>query len=125
MDVDGLIRYCQSLDEDFQFEPFKRIGDVCLFLSSVFPDYIDAQHRYPHSHQVRPRTRSRLVSSREDYEKHGRAFYRLAAQHARARLEGLEDVLVALSENFILAEKPLAFLANRYLGFARDRLFEM
>ena len=67
--------------------------------------------------------RSRIVKSREDYEAHGRAFYRLAAEHERARIEGLQEVLATLSENFILASKPLAFLANRYLGFSRHRLF--
>lgn len=125
LDVEGLMRYCQSLDEEFHFEPYKRIGDVCLFLSGMFPDYIDAQHRYPMSRQVRPSARSRVINSREDYEEHGRAFYRLASEQERARTEGLDDVLATLSEHFILAEKPLAFLANRYLGFARHRLFDV
>jgi hypothetical protein len=119
------MRYCQTLDQEFHFEPHKRIGDVCLFLAGMFPQYIDSQHRYPLSRQLRPRTRSRIVRSREDYEAHGRAFYKLAAEHERARLEGLEDVLTTLSDNFVLAEKPLAFLANRYLGFARHRLFDV
>ena len=37
----------------------------------------------------------------------------------------LEDVLATLSENFLLAEKPLAFVANRYLRFTRHGLFDM
>jgi hypothetical protein len=69
--------------------------------------------------------KGRLCRSREDYEAHGRAFYRLAAEHETARAEGLDDVLATLSENFILAEKPLAFLANRTLQFAKRRLFEL
>lgn len=125
MDVEGLMRYSQSLDEHFHFEPYKRIGDVCLFLTGVFPEHLDAEHRYPMSGQLRPRSRGRVVRSREDYETHGRAFYRLAAEHERAKTEGLDHVLVLLSENFILAEKPLAFLANRYLGFSRNRLFDV
>lgn len=123
LDVEGLMRQCQLLDRAFHFEPYKRIGDVCLFLSGMFPEYIDAQHRYPASRELRPKARSRVVKSREDYENHGQAFYRLAAEHERARLEGLDTVLTSLSENFILAEKPIAFLANRYLGFKRQRLF--
>jgi hypothetical protein len=125
LDVEGLMRYCHSLDEAFLFEPYKRIGDACLFLCGVFPDHIDAQFRYPLSHQVRPRSRSHIIQSREDYEAQGRAFYRLAAEHERARIEGLDEVLATLSEYFILAEKPLAFLATRYLGFARHRLFDV
>jgi len=34
-------------------------------------------------------------------------------------------VLATLSENFILAEKPLGFVADRYLRFTRHRLFEL
>jgi hypothetical protein len=67
--------------------------------------------------------KGRIVQSVEDYEAHGRAFYKLAAAHERAGMEGLAEVLETLSQSFILAEKPLAFLANRYLGFARQRLF--
>jgi hypothetical protein len=61
----------------------------------------------------------------EDYEAHGRAFYRLAAEHEKAKVKELDDVPAALSENFILAEKPLAFLAGRYLRFTKHRLFEL
>ena len=61
----------------------------------------------------------------EDYESYGRAFYQMAAEHELARREGLEEVLTTLSENFILAEKPLAFVTSRYLGFARQSLFGM
>jgi len=125
LDAEGLMRCCQALDEEFRFETYKRIADVCLFLVGVFPEYIDAQYRYPLSRQVRPRTRGQVLRRLEDYEAHGRAFYRLAAEHERAEREGLDGVLTTLSENFILAEKPLSFLANRYLGFARRRLFDL
>jgi len=125
LDVEGLMRYCQAVDEPFRFGPYKRIADACLFLAGMFPEYIDAQHRYPLSRRVRPRMRGRTLTSLEDYEAHGRAFYQLAAEHERARMERLDDVLSTLSDNFILAEKPLDFLANRYLRFARHRLFEL
>jgi hypothetical protein len=124
-DVEGLTRYCQALDEEYRFDCYRRIGDVCLFLSGMFPEHIDSQYRYPLTGQLRPRMRSRIVTSREDYEAHGRAFYRLAAEHERARGEGLDGVLSTISENFILAEKPLVFLAERYLPFTRHQLFEL
>jgi hypothetical protein len=50
---------------------------------------------------------------------------RLAAEHEQARVERLDNVLTTMSENFVLAEKPLAFLANRYLRFSRHSLFEL
>jgi hypothetical protein len=65
------------------------------------------------------------VASLEEYEAHGRAFYRLAAEHETARREGLDEVLAILSENFVLAEKPLTFVANRYLQFVRHKLFDV
>jgi len=125
LDVESLMRYSQALDEALRFEPYKRIGDVCLFLSGMFPSAIEARYRYPMSGEIRPRARSRTVVSREDYEAHGQAFYRLAAEHRAAEVEGLEEVLESLSENFLLAEKALSFVADRYLGLIRTKLFGM
>jgi hypothetical protein len=125
LDVEGLMRYSQAVDEPFRFEPYRRIGDVCLFLSGLFPSAIESKYRYPVSGQVRPRARSRTVASREDYEAHGRAFYRLAAEHEMAEAQGLDTVLEALSERFILAEKALSFVADRYLGLMKHQLFEV
>lgn len=125
LDVEGLIRYSQAVDEPFRFEPYRRIGDVCLFLSGMFPGAIETRYRYPLSGQVRPRARARTVANLEDYEAHGRAFYRLASEHEMAQVQGLETVLEELSERFILAEKALSFVANRYLGLMKHRLFEV
>lgn len=122
-DVEGLIRYAEAVDEAYRFEPYKRIGDVCLFLAGMFPEYIDAQYRYAVSHQIRPAMKGRLLQSREDYEQYGRAFYELAAEHERAEVGELDEVLATLSERFLLAEKPLAFVANRYLWSSRHQLF--
>lgn len=125
LDVDSLVRYSETVDETFRYDAHRRIGDVCLFLTGIFPDYIEAQHRYPHTRQVRLRARSQLLSRREDYEDYGRAFYRLAAEHERAEEEGLAEVLQSLSQKFLLAEKPLAFMAERYLKLSRNRLFDV
>jgi hypothetical protein len=125
LDVEGLMRYSQAVDEPFRFEPYRRIGDVCLFLSGLFPGAIETKYRYPVSGQVRPRARARAVASREDYEAHGRAFYRLASEHRMAEVQGLDEVLQRLSEQFILAEKALGFVSHRYLGLMKHQLFEV
>jgi hypothetical protein len=125
LDVESLVRFSQAVDEEIRFDSYRRIGEVCLFLTGMFPEYIEAQHRYPLSREARPGMKSRLCSSREDYERHGRAFYNLAAEHEKAEEAGLSDVLATVAEDFVLAEKPLAFLADRYLGFTRHRLFEL
>lgn len=123
LDVEGLIRYAEAVDEPLRFEPYKRIGDVCLFLAGMFPEYLENQYRYPLSRQVRPGARGKVLQSREDYERFGRAFYEMAAEHERAQVGGLDEVLTTLSEAFLVAEKPLAFLSNRYLWQTRHQLF--
>jgi hypothetical protein len=125
LNVESMMGYCEILDEPFRFEPYRRTADACLFLSGIFPEYIEAQYRYPLSGQLRPQARARICKSLEDYEAYGQAFYQLAAEHERAKVEGLEDVLATLSENFILAEKPLVFIVGRYLPFTKHSLFEM
>jgi hypothetical protein len=40
-------------------------------------------------------------------------------------VEGLDEVLETLSEDFILAEKALSFVADRYLGLIKTQLFGM
>jgi hypothetical protein len=124
LDVDSLVRYAQLLDEEVRFATYQRIGDACLFLTSIFPEYIEARRAYPQSKQPRPRLKGSLLHSLEDYEAYGRTFYHLAAKHKQARPNGLDRVLATLSEQFILAEKPLAFLAERYLSLRKHHLFE-
>lgn len=124
LDVDSLVRYAQILDEDVRFATYQRIGDACLFLTGIFPEYIGARQSYPQSNQPRPRLRGSLVHNLEDYEAYGRTFYRLAANHQQARRHGLDHVLATLSEQFILAAKPLSFLSERYLSMRKHRLFE-
>jgi hypothetical protein len=125
LDVDSLVRYAQVLDEAPRFEVYQRIADACLFLAGIFPEHIEARQRYPQSGKPRFRMRSSLLHSLEDYEAYGRTFYRLAAGHQQARLEGLDQVLAVLSEQFVLAEKPLSFLAERYLSLQKHRLFDL
>jgi hypothetical protein len=125
LDVEALMRYSQTVDEELRFEPYRRIGDVCLFLSGLFPGAIETQYRYPLSGKVRPRARARICASVEDYEAHGQVFYRLASEHEMAELQGLDTVLKALSERFILAEKALTFVADRYLRLVKHTLFDV
>jgi hypothetical protein len=117
LDVESLERFGAAADPAQRFEAYKRIADVCLFLTGMFPDYVNSR---PSS----VRARASRYRTREDYEAHGQAFYRLASEHDRAQAEGLAGVLATLSDQFVLAEKPLAFLADRYLRFNRYRLFD-
>ena len=120
---------------------FRRIGDIALFQSGIFPRSLGWAVR-PGRDRAVPRT---LAS----YEEHGRRFYRLAATRTRA-LAGQQDgetsvpgqgrpdlepavrrstnedpgrVLDALAEEFAAARKSLELLADRYLRWSTIRLF--
>jgi hypothetical protein len=123
LDVDSLIRYAEAVHDDQRFWAYRRIADACLFLTGVFPESIQLPRGNAENAQPRLRRRSSLLRSLEDHEAYGRAFYRLAAEHRVARAQGLDSVLTTLSESFVLAKKPLAFLAQRYLSLRKGRLF--
>jgi hypothetical protein len=125
LDVEGLVRYSQVVDEGLRFESYRRIGDVCLFLSGLFSSAIETQYRCPLSGTVRPHARARMCASLEDYEAYGQAFYGMAAEHQMAEGRELSRVLAALSESFILAEKALRFVGERYLRLTKRQLFEL
>jgi hypothetical protein len=125
LDVDSMVRYVQLLDEQARFGVYQRIGDACLFLTGIFPEYIETRQRYPQSGEPRLRIKSSVLHSLEDHEAYGKTFYRLAARHPLARQHALNQVLETLSEEFVLAEKPLTFLAERYLALRKHRLFEL
>ena len=119
MDVDSLIALCEQAGDHERFAFYKRIADVCLFTSGVFPGY----GRLPPGAQRRSSGRMRGRRTIEDYETEGRRFYRLAEEHPAARLMELTGVFALLRENFTSARKPLAFIASRYLHSKRHHLF--
>ncbi len=124
MDVDSLVKFAANADPEQRFGYYKRIADVCLFLSGVFPD--SAQRGYgrmvggaalPHMGSRRMR---RTI---EDYERDGRRFYALAEGHPVARALELSSVFGILKDNFTSARKPLNFVATRFLHASRRNLF--
>ena len=114
MDVDSLLRLCAEADEQQRLRFYKRIADVCLFVTGIFRDYAS-------SAGVVGAGRARRTL--EDYETEGRRFYGLAAEHPGARALGLSEVFDLLREHFTSARKPLAFIASQYLHSRRQRLF--
>ena len=119
LDIDSLIIFSQSVDEEARLSFFKRIGDICLFILGLFPEYVQATHRYPFSGELRPQVVGRVQRSLEDYEEEGRRFYQLAAQHPAARSVELSQVFNLLHEKFNTAKKPLNFIAHHYLNYRR------
>jgi hypothetical protein len=125
LDVDSLLRYAQIVDEEYRFPIYRRIGDACLFLTGLFAEHLEARQYYPFSGQPRLRFKGSLLHSLEDFEAYGRTFYHLAAEHPDAGRHEQVEVLNILSEQFILAEKPLAFLGDRYLSLRKHQIFEL
>ena len=49
----------------------------------------------------------------------------IAGKHPQAEVAGLAEPLGQLSEKFILAEKPLTFIAERYLSLRKHQIFPL
>jgi hypothetical protein len=95
---------------------FRRIGDIALFQSGIFPQSL----RWAGEGRRRALRPAAVAATLESYEEHGRKFYRLAASRA-ANDEG--RVLGALAEEFAAARKSLELLADRYLRWTPIRWF--
>ena len=124
LDIFSLVSFCEAVEDDYRLGFYKRIADICLFILGIFPDYAEHDYRYPFSGEVRPQIRGKVRISPEDYEKEGRRFYRLAAEHQSAKELDLSEVFWALHGNFQKAKKPLNFIAEHYLHYTRHKLFE-
>ena len=130
MDVDSLIDFAARVDESERFSYYKRIGDVCLFLTGLFRDSTYSQKSHVGSNfqsGTYPRTTFVRKSRRsvEEYESEGRRFYRLAEEHPTASVLELTDVFSVLRDEFSAARKPLAFLSARYLHSRPNKLFDV
>ncbi len=123
LDIFSLMSFAGVVDDEYRLAFYKRIADICLFILGIFPEYASRQYRYPFSGQVRPQIRGRMRIGPEDYEKEGRKFYGLAAEHQSARELGLSEVFGALHDNFQKVQKPLSFIADHYLRFKKERFF--
>ena len=125
MDIDSLVRFCTTVDEEQRLGFYKRIADVCLLLSGVFPDHTYHVYQRPDAYQLRPSSVGRSRRSLEDYETEGRRFYRLAEEHPTARALELSGIFGLLRQHFASARKPLSFIADQYLHSRRRHLFSV
>ena len=123
MDIDSLMRFGAVADEEHRFGFYKRIADVCLFVTGIFQDYIFYDYRYPMSGDMRPLVMGRLRRSLEEYEETGRQFYVLAQRHSMAEILSLSHIFEVLGERFTTARKPLNFISTHYLHSLRQQVF--
>jgi hypothetical protein len=90
-----------GVDSARQFCIYAHIGNFTLFLTGVFPGWIEHRHRYQH----RP-------LDRRYYTQQGQSGYHQAALHRLARDYGLDDVFMRLALDF----EGYARALNRMVG---------
>jgi hypothetical protein len=122
-DLFSLMALAEVADEPYRLGLYKRIADLCLFILGMFPDYAERDYRYPFSGQLRPEFRGKVRIPPDQYEKEGKKFYKLAAEHQGAKETALSEVFWALHEDFEKARKPLNFISDHYLRQRRQKLF--
>jgi len=123
LSIDDLYELSRLVAAEHRFPLYKRIGDVCLFLTAIFPEYIEHSYRHHLSYARGPVFLSRKLRDIDDYVAEGRKFYQLAAEDQKACGLELRAVLKTLAGSFPLARKPLMHIADRYLCFKKFDLF--
>ena len=113
MDMDDMMALCQLVESQLKPRFYKRIADIALFLTGIYPDHASFVVRRPRSQDWR------VVP---DYEREGRRFYTLAAQETEP--PGPASVFEKLAEKFTLARGVLNTLSDHYLKPVRARYFD-
>jgi hypothetical protein len=121
-----LIELAELLPEQERPSVYRRLGDLSLFLTGVFPDY--AAERLVLGRERRRLERAADAESTAGgdgvwlLERIGQRAYRIA-QRSADRGGAMAQVLAGISENFATARRTLNFLTDRYLFPLRQRWF--
>jgi hypothetical protein len=129
LDPIRLIELAELVPEAERPSVYRRLGDLALFLTGIFPDY--AGERLIADRDRRPLERALTAADRERSERQdgvwlleqlGRRAYRIA-QQATDRRTGMAAVLNEVSENFAAARRFLNVLTDHYLFPMRRQWF--
>jgi hypothetical protein len=124
-----LIELADLLPDAERPSVYRRLGDLSLFLTGIFPDY--AAERMVLTRERRQLERALEAGDREQDARHdgvwllervGRRAYRIAHRTA-GRRGAMTEVLGTVSENFAAARRVLNFVTDRYLFPQRQRWF--
>jgi hypothetical protein len=115
VDMDDMIALCHLVEPEFKPRLYKRVADIALFLTGIYPD-----HTRPAVGRPRRLAAARRATS--DYERDGRRFYVLAAREPEPPWPA--SVFKGLAEGFTLAREALNALSDRYLRPFRERYFD-
>ena len=129
LDPMRLIELAELVPEPERPSVYRRLGDLSLFLTGIFPDY--AAERLVAERERRGLERALGPADREQaagrdgiwlLEQLGRRAYRIAQQGADRRA-AMAGVLAEVSENLAAARRVLNFLTDRYLYPMRRQWF--
>jgi hypothetical protein len=129
LDPVRLIELAELLPDAERASVYRRLGDLSLFLTGVFPDY--AAEQLVDERERRRLERALAAADREAADRRdgiwlleslGRRAYRIA-QRAADRRSTMAGVLGEVSENFAVARRVLNFLTDRYLFPLRRQWF--
>jgi len=124
-----LIELAELLPVAERASVYRRLGDLSLFLTGVFPDY--AAERLVVARERRRLERALATADRSATERRdgiwlleslGRRAYRIA-QQAADRRTAMAGVLAEVSQNFAVARRVLNFMTDRYLFPPRRQWF--
>jgi hypothetical protein len=129
LDPIRLIELAEMVPELDRPSVYRRLGDLSLFLTGIFPDYAGERliaERERRQLEGALGTPDRARSERRDsvwlLEQLGRRAYRIAEKGADRRA-AMAGVLAEVSENFAAARRILNFLTDRYLFPMRRQWF--
>ncbi|MDW8309898.1 MAG: hypothetical protein RMK20_11055 [Verrucomicrobiales bacterium] len=114
INLDDMVALCHWVEPEFRGRIYKRIGDIALFLSGIYPDHAGG---FVH----RPGTLTRAERTIADYERDGKRFYALAARQPEP--PWTPSLFEQLAERFTLARHALNTLSDAYLKPLRSHYF--
>lgn len=99
-----IVKRASDADPAERFAAYAHVGNFALFLTGMFPHWIEHRHRF----------RRRPVD-RKYYEDQGGAYYHQAGLHPLADKFNLKDVFMRLAINFDSYAAALNTMQGRYL----------
>lgn len=121
LDFDDVLELAGIVELPFRFPFYKRLADIALFVSGIFPEHLCRNQKV--GEEIPVQTAGRRPRTLQSYEEEGRRYYDLAATYDEAREQGLAEVFSLLAEKFTLARKPLNYLAENYIDKYRTKWF--
>ena len=114
IDLDDMVELARIIDPEMRPALYKRIADIALFLSGIFPEHA-ARFSAPR------KTMFSAKRTLKEYEQAGKRFYYVAAQETDQTQ--WKAVLGTLAEKFSLARLALNSLSDRYVKTLRTQYF--